>query len=156
MGAALFGKLPAHGDFVARGLPPGLRAPLDRWVSAHLAGRAPETWPEGGLRTTRALSGHSLTALILPSHDRAGRAFPLACCHLPGLGHAAAEAWCAAALGTATAASRGKMTADALQAALSALPPVDTTSPEPGVWTAGQAISDGVEDAALAAAFSSG
>jgi type VI secretion system protein ImpM len=133
---ALFGKLPGLGDFVARGLPPGLRAPLDRWLTTHLArhARAPETWPAAGLRATLILNGTSLTALILPSSDRAGRAFPLACCHLPGLDRAAAEAWCAAALPAALAATEGMLDPDALIAALPA--PIPGTDPAPGLWTA--------------------
>ena len=34
--AVLFGKLPAHGDFVARGLTPDVRAAWDDWTSAGL------------------------------------------------------------------------------------------------------------------------
>ncbi|RSK41050.1 type VI secretion system-associated protein TagF, partial [Rhodovulum iodosum] len=90
-GAALFGKLPCRGDFVARGFPAGLRGALDRWLTVHLARRAAADWPEGGLRATLTLGGASLTALILPSRDRAGRAFPLAACRLPGLPRGAAE-----------------------------------------------------------------
>ena len=33
----LFGKLPAHGDFVARGLPAAAREELDHWLAASLA-----------------------------------------------------------------------------------------------------------------------
>lgn len=137
-GAALFGKLPCRGDFVARGLPAGLRAPLDRWLTCHLAPRARDTWPEGGLRATLALAGHTLSALILPSADRAGRAFPLACCHLPGLSHAAAEAWCDAALPAAMTATRGALSPDALRDALAALPQAPEAPPAPGLWTAGR------------------
>ena len=36
-GAWLFGKLPAHGDFIGRGLSPDLREQLDLWLSADLA-----------------------------------------------------------------------------------------------------------------------
>ncbi|TCO70523.1 type VI secretion system-associated protein TagF [Rhodovulum euryhalinum] len=135
-GSALFGKVPALGDFVARGLPSGLRAPLDRWLTAHLAQRAqaPETWPDGGLRATLILNGTSLSALILPSADRTGRAFPLACCHLPGLGRAAADAWCDAALPAACGAANGTLAADALIAALAALPAPAPGPAEPGLW----------------------
>lgn len=36
-GAWLFGKIPAHGDFIGRGLPPDMREQLDLWLSAELA-----------------------------------------------------------------------------------------------------------------------
>lgn len=136
-GVAFFGKLPGQGDFVTRGLPSGLRNPLDRWLTAHLAARArsPESWPPGGLRATLNIARTSLSALILPSRDRAGRAFPLACCHLPGLSWAGAEAWCEAALPAARAATDGELNADDLLAALAALPAPDLDPPEPGLWT---------------------
>lgn len=41
----LFGKLPAHGDFVARGLDAALRDALDQWLAAGLA-RAQDKWGE--------------------------------------------------------------------------------------------------------------
>ena len=86
MPAILFGKLPAHGDFVARGLSAGERDAFDRWLSAELAGArdalgdafdpcfeaAPPwrfAWEEdAGLWTAGALA---------PSVDAAGRRFPL-------------------------------------------------------------------------------
>lgn len=37
MSAFLHGKLPAHGDFVARGLEPAARDALDAWLTASLA-----------------------------------------------------------------------------------------------------------------------
>lgn len=36
-GAWLFGKLPAHGDFISRGLSPEMKEQLDLWLSADLA-----------------------------------------------------------------------------------------------------------------------
>jgi len=137
--AAFFGKLPGQGDFVTRGLPPGLRAPLDRWLTRHLALRAkqPGLWPEYGLRATLGFGGASLTALILPSSDRAGRAFPLACCHLPGLSRDAAEDWCDAALPSAQAALADAISADSLLAALAALPFDQDEPPELALWTSG-------------------
>ena len=139
--AALFGKLPSQGDFVARGLPAGLRLPLDRWLTRHLALRAkrPETWPVDGLRITFGFEATTLTGLILPSSDRAGRAFPLACCHLPGLSLDAAEEWCDAALPSARAALAGAISADSLQAALAALPADSEDPAEPGIWAGSHA-----------------
>ncbi len=37
MATGFFGKLPARGDFVARGLPPGARPVVDRWLTRMLA-----------------------------------------------------------------------------------------------------------------------
>lgn len=79
MGNGFFGKLPAHGDFVARGLPVGARQVLDRWLTQvlRLCGPAPEDWPPGGLRALIAHAGAPMALLILPSRDAAGREFPL-------------------------------------------------------------------------------
>lgn len=44
--AVLFGKLPAHGDFVARNLPPDAKSAWDEWASGGLA-RAREALGEG-------------------------------------------------------------------------------------------------------------
>lgn len=37
-GAGVFGKLPAHGDFITRGFAPETRDALDSWLSASIAG----------------------------------------------------------------------------------------------------------------------
>ena len=125
------------GDFVSRNLPVGLRPRLDRWLTVHLAPRArdPGVWPTGGLRATLCLGGQSLTASILPSCDRSGRAFPLACCHLPGMSAAPARNWCDAALPRALAGTNGDIGADALLAALSDLPEQQEGPAAPGFWT---------------------
>jgi len=78
-----FGKLPTAGDFVARGLAPGVRQVLDRFLSAALAeaAREPEAWPEGGIVAVIEGPGGAadpVVSLILPSGDSAGRAFPIA------------------------------------------------------------------------------
>ncbi|OLS45497.1 type VI secretion-associated protein [Rhodovulum sulfidophilum] len=133
-----FGKIPSAGDFVTQGVPGMMRIALDRWMTAHLATRSawPGSWPETGLRATLELGKGTLTALILPSRDRSGRAFPLACCRLPGLDWDAAEEWCDAALPTARAAVAGALSPGSLGAALEALPPARGIDPEPGLWIA--------------------
>lgn len=45
LGAWLFGKLPAHGDFVARGLDHDMRDGLDAWLAKSMAA-ARERWDE--------------------------------------------------------------------------------------------------------------
>ncbi|MDX8352696.1 TagF domain-containing protein [Cognatiyoonia sp. IB215182] len=74
MGVGLFGKLPAHGDFISRNLPGPLRKSLDLWIT-HNIGQ--ETLPDGGLCKNLTLSGTPITAVILPSRDKSGRIFPV-------------------------------------------------------------------------------
>jgi len=83
-----FGKLPASGDFVFRRIPRSLLDKLDDWLSRGLAEMQkalPTEW-----RDTFAAApawyfaipacvggGTTLIGLIVPSHDRVGREFPL-------------------------------------------------------------------------------
>ncbi|WP_206244457.1 type VI secretion system-associated protein TagF [Novosphingobium terrae] len=99
--ALLFGKLPSHGDFVARGLPAAERAALDGWLSGEvdaarrmfaaafddLYDRAPP-W-----RFARAEGPVGAAGVLAPSIDLAGRRFPL----YLALAGVAAEALVAAA-----------------------------------------------------------
>lgn len=80
-GVSLFGKLPAHGDFVARGLAADERDRLDAWLSASLAGARDALGPAWEDRFDRAppwrcVAGGSAGA-ICASQDAAGRRFPL-------------------------------------------------------------------------------
>lgn len=75
----LFGKMPAHGDFVARGLESGERGALDAWLSASLAAaRATPAFDDLYDRAPpwrcRTVAG---AGAIAPSQDRVGRRFPL-------------------------------------------------------------------------------
>lgn len=78
---ALFGKFPAHGDFVVRSIGAGLTDRLDLWLSNWLAlgreaaaqdfetvyaGAAPWLW-----------AGPRATAVLMPSIDSVGRKFPV-------------------------------------------------------------------------------
>lgn len=83
--ALLFGKLPSHGDFVARGLPAAERSALDGWLAGEvdaarrsfgtafddLYDRAPP-W-----RFARAEGAVGVAGVLAPSIDRAGRRYPL-------------------------------------------------------------------------------
>lgn len=82
----LFGKLPAHGDFVARGLDFGLRDALDHWLSGEMddararhgddfAERydAAPAWHFVDRDPSGAWSGGALCASV----DRVGRRFPV-------------------------------------------------------------------------------
>jgi type VI secretion system ImpM family protein len=79
--AFLFGKLPAHGDFIARGLEPGERDALDRWLSEELAETRAALGPEFQERYDAAppwrFAGPDEAGALAPSVDAAGRRFPL-------------------------------------------------------------------------------
>lgn len=160
--AGFFGKLPATGDFVGRGLPAGFRARWDRWVTRHLAGL--EGWPEGGLRFRLLSGGRSATGLVLPSRDAVGRRFPLTgVVVLPTAPPPAeADAWCGAALPLLEAAGVGTSGADALWEGLEAIPRPPGTDPAPApllLWTAAvpPIAADPADPAdAIAALLSSG
>lgn len=80
MSAIVFGKLPAHGDFVARGLTAAQRSALDAWLSESLAD-ARAAYPDFEARFDQALpwrcTGTGVAGAIAASQDGAGRRFPL-------------------------------------------------------------------------------
>lgn len=98
------GKLPARGDFVARGLPRSFREPWDAWAAAMMpASRAllGEDWlpawleaPVWRFALPPGLCGPAAaTGVWLPSVDRAGRHWPLTLAAvLPGVAGAPAAA----------------------------------------------------------------
>lgn len=135
----LFGKLPAHGDFVRRGLPPAFCDPLDAWLASGvvaareaLGGRFDDAWdaapawrfalPPGACGT------HAAAGVLLCSRDAVGRRFPLV---VAALGDADAG-WFARAEGVARMPMHD---ADALLAALP-IPEADGTPAPAGWWTA--------------------
>lgn len=83
--AWLFGKLPAHGDFVARGLPADQREALDDWLAGSMAAaradrgdgfdaaydQAPP-W-----RFARESGGRWEAGAMAPSMDGVGRRYPI-------------------------------------------------------------------------------
>ncbi|MDD7971941.1 type VI secretion system-associated protein TagF [Roseinatronobacter alkalisoli] len=103
--AALFGKLPARGDFIARNMPRPLQRPFEDWLipliqetRAELGMNWDATWRSAGpwrfwigpdvlggswqrdLRKPvhdQAGTGGAMTGVLLPSADRHGRDFPL-------------------------------------------------------------------------------
>ncbi|WP_184198086.1 type VI secretion system-associated protein TagF [Polymorphobacter multimanifer] len=87
LAAGLFGKLPAHGDFVWRGWPETLVADLDRWMTDGVASLRVRNGDEGfAARMTAAPLWHcwlvlqphmALHGVITPTVDRAGRLFLL-------------------------------------------------------------------------------
>jgi type VI secretion system protein ImpM len=133
--AGFFGKMPATGDFVARALAPGLRGPLDRWLTACLCGVAPEDWPENGLRAKLDLGQVVILALV-PSGDRLGRLYPLAGV-APGAGVARpdADAWVDAVLYDLADAAEGLIGPDDLASRLASVP-----LPAPGADSAADIV----------------
>ncbi|WP_106515649.1 type VI secretion system-associated protein TagF [Allosphingosinicella deserti] len=98
----LFGKLPTHGDFLARGLSPAERDALDGWMSAGLSDVRGKLGAEFEDLYDRAPPWRFVTragalmnaGVMIPSIDSAGRRFPF---YLAGLGLAPAQALDAAA-----------------------------------------------------------
>lgn len=119
---ALFGKLPGHGDFIARGVPGRLRERLDTWLSAWLAaGQAAHGRGFAGVYEGAApwlFESPVATAVLLPSMDAVGRLFPLlAVCDAAAVTQDVYDAMIDAVVAGADS--------DALRSALAALAPAD-------------------------------
>jgi type VI secretion system protein ImpM len=124
-----YGKLPARGDFVGKGLPPRWRSDWDGWLQRGLA-LAAATLDGTALRerlrefapwryVALPAPGEIWCGIMVASHDRVGRAFPLTLAErlaVPALPGESAERL-ASLLG---AAAEGP---EALEAAIAALPP---------------------------------
>ena len=141
MGPGYFGKLPGHGDFLARGLPPGWRTGLDAWLTRWLAPVAgdPDAWPPGGIRAALEVGGQGVLIVAGPSVDSAGRAYPVAACvALNGADRVGADRWCDPASVALARAVAGRMDADTLLAALKTVRPPergDVPVPPQLVWS---------------------
>lgn len=95
-GAFLFGKLPAHGDFVARGLSHDRRDALDGWLAAAMERGRERHGAAFDDRYDAAPPWRFVTAsreagALVPSVDRVGRRFPLLL-GVAGSGEAASSA----------------------------------------------------------------
>jgi type VI secretion system protein ImpM len=124
-----YGKLPARGDFVGKGLPPRWRSEWDGWLQRGLA-LAATTLDGAALRERlRAFApwrylalpqpGEIWCGIVVPSQDRVGRAFPLTLAER--LAAPALPGESAARLASLLdAAAEGP---EALEAAIVALPP---------------------------------
>jgi len=84
----LFGKLPSHGDFLVRRLPPAVRLCFDHWLQAGLVQSRIDlgdawlpAWLGSPLWRFVAAPGvcaeQAWAGVMMPSHDRVGRCFPL-------------------------------------------------------------------------------
>lgn len=80
-GAALFGKLPAHGDFVSRGLPAAERERIDGWLSDSLARAQSALGNDFTEAFDRAppwrCAAAGVGGAIAASQDSAGRRYPI-------------------------------------------------------------------------------
>ncbi|HEY6919260.1 MAG TPA: type VI secretion system-associated protein TagF, partial [Tabrizicola sp.] len=136
--AAIFGKLPATGDFIWRGLPDAFRKHWDFWLTRHIAHlqRHGHAFPPGGLRFRLPSGGRLAAGVILPSRDKAGRHFPLSLLLLADgdLTPEQLDPWCDASL----ALRPETLDPDALWLALDALPSPAPDGPASGpmqLWT---------------------
>ena len=149
----LFGKLPAHGDFVRRALPRSFVAPWDAWLSEGMAAaRAAfgEGWddawdhaPAWRFRLAPGACGpDAAVGVMLPSADMVGRRFPLTLAAvLPAASIPPPPEWYDALEAVALQAREGGLDADALAASLPVAPPDDADATLDGrsvFWVAGQ------------------
>jgi len=151
----LTGKLPAHGDFVQRGLPASFCAPWDAWLEAGIAaarealgegfGAAWDAAPAWRFALPAGACGPDAVAgVLVPSADTVGRRWPLAAV-ATGASPLWPAPWFAALEGAARAGLAAGADADALAALLPPPGPTDPTdAPEPGWWTAGTAAEPGL------------
>ncbi|MBB5690623.1 type VI secretion system ImpM family protein [Roseomonas alkaliterrae] len=159
----LYGKVPAHGDFVRRGLPTSFVGPWDEWLQHGMAAareRLGPRWAEAwdGAPAWRfalpagACGPDAVAGVMLASEDMVGRRFPITLAALlPPGAPTPEEAWFAALEAAAIAGRRGRADADALLAAIprpgdavvAALPlddgaagAAETAAPDPAAWAA--------------------
>ena len=152
MTTGLFGKLPAHGDFVRRGLPRSFVSPWDAWLSEGIhAARATlgEDWdaaweaaPIWRFRLSPGACGpDAVVGVVATSHDMVGRQFPLTLAAiLPGAAIPPPDDWYAALEDALPAARAGGLDADALAALLPPAPADDSDATLDGrsvFWSAG-------------------
>ena len=126
-----FGKLPAHGDFVRRGLPAAIVTLLDDWLQSEFMRSAD---PAATIRalvplrfaSTAMAPGELAMGTLVASVDRVGRDYALLALRLsshpsgalPEVPLAAWDDWCGRAEAVLTAARAGDWTADTTQGAL--------------------------------------
>lgn len=129
LGTGFYGKIPATGDFVGRGLSGDFVRAWDRWVASHLAPlQSFGLWPENvALRFLLGSQANGpMAGIVVPSSDRAGRRFPLTVAAplsstLTGLAISASE-WFDDVEAATDAARRDEVGADELARKLAGLP----------------------------------
>jgi protein phosphatase/serine/threonine-protein phosphatase Stp1 len=147
----LFGKIPAHGDFVRRALPLSFTRPWDEWLCRGLAtaramlgdgwNAAWERAPVWRFCLAPGICGpEAAVGVLATSADMMGRQFPITlAATLPMAATPPPEDWFAALEQAALAARTGGLDADALAAMLPPLPPDDLDATLAGLsqfWTA--------------------
>jgi type VI secretion system protein ImpM len=136
-GAFVFGKLPAHGDFVARGLSADAHQRWDDFLSTSLAdaralfGDAFESRYDNAPAWRFVLP--EATGAIAPSVDRAGRRFPVLLGR-PGADSAQTASLAAACEDLLYRALGESMTVDALWDAVCAIEAAPTDDVAPAGW----------------------
>ena len=148
MTTGLYGKLPAHGDFIRRALPEEFVGPWDAWLQAGIAAARDElgdgfaaAWdaaPSWRFRLPAgACGGTAAAGVMLRSEDMVGRRFPLTLAALLPPGAAPpGSAWYEALAEAGAAGRDGGDGADALLAALPEAPWPDADAPDEGWWLA--------------------
>jgi type VI secretion system protein ImpM len=138
--AGFFGKLPATGDFVSRGLPDAFRRHWDGWLTRHIVPLQLKglDFPSGGLRFRLVSGGRVAAGTILPSADSAGRRFPLSLVLIAkgNLPLSGVDGWCDAGIALLT----DQIEPDALWQALDGLAAPEPDGPATGpmqLWAAG-------------------
>lgn len=129
LGTGFYGKIPATGDFVGRGLSSDFVRPWDRWVASHLPPlQSFDLWADDvALRFLLGSQANGpMAGIVMPSSDRAGRRFPLTVAApvstaLDGLAVSAAE-WFNDVEFVADAARHGDVGADEFARELAGLP----------------------------------
>lgn len=141
----LFGKVPAHGDFVRRGLPTSFVGPWDTWLQDGMAtardrlgARWAQAWdgapPWRFALPAGACGPDAVAGVMLPSEDMVGRRFPITLAALLPPGQSLpAPAWFAALEAAALAGRAGQADADALAAAIP-LPGTEPAAAAPMPW----------------------
>lgn len=147
--AMLFGKLPAHGDFVWRGLEAEAKDVLDSWLSEEMTAARAEFVQDFESRYDRAPPWRFavedeagwIAGALAPSADAAGRRFPILVARVAEAPEAAKElaATCEAAIFEGFAQ---RWSADQLYGRLANLSPLaaenQAPKPDSGWWTPGQ------------------
>lgn len=135
-----WGKLPVRGDFVGRGLPPRWRGEWDEWLQRGI-GLAASQLEGDALRErvagfapwrylARPAAGEAWCGIVVGSHDRVGRAFPLMLAER--VTAPLSPAACAARL--ASLLDAAAVGPEAVEAAITALPPRPTQEDAQADW----------------------
>ncbi|MES2711156.1 MAG: type VI secretion system-associated protein TagF [Pseudomonadota bacterium] len=121
----IYGKMPAHGDFVRRGLPSSFVTPWDAWLSAGVAAARDQlaegfagVWDDAPAWRFSLPAGvcgpDAVAGVMLPSEDTVGRRFPLTAAALLPPGVEVQEAWFARLEAAVRSARQGAIDADGM------------------------------------------